>query len=108
MTPLIFAGPPLIWASGDVGVLGDDLEVTGDRGDSFVTIGFVGGGLTGCAVFVVWCCVVGGGPAFWPLVACVFSVLSEALVSLLASGSGSAAFGVTSSDAGARPVSVAF
>jgi hypothetical protein len=61
MTPLIFAGPPLMLATGDVGVFGVGLEMTGDLGAAFVA-SLVGGGLRGCAVFVVCKTVPGGGP----------------------------------------------
>lgn len=61
MTPLIFAGPPLILATGEVGVLGEGLEMIGDLGADLVA-SLVGGGLIGCAVLVVCKVVAGGGP----------------------------------------------
>lgn len=48
-------------ATGDVGVFGEGLEMTGDLGADF-TASLVGGGLTGCAVLVVCNVVAGGGP----------------------------------------------
>lgn len=59
MTPLIFAGPPLILATGEVGVFGEGLEIIGDLGIGLVA-SLVGGGLMGC-VDLVACRVVGGG-----------------------------------------------
>jgi hypothetical protein len=84
------AGPPLICAIGEVGVLGDDFEVTGDRGEGFdfevgavfVTICLVGGAFTGCADFVVCRVVAGGGPGLPPLV-CIFSTIAADFVSSL-------------------------
>lgn len=74
MTPLIFAGPPLICAIGEVGVFGDGLEVRGDLEAGFdfaldaglVTICFTGGNLADCVVFVD-CTLFGAGPDFFPL-----------------------------------------
>ncbi len=78
MTPLILAGPPLILAMGDVGVLGAGFVRVGDLGAGFVVICLVGGALTGRAVSVVRRVVVGGGPG---LLDFIFSTIVAALIS---------------------------
>lgn len=80
MTPLIFAGPPLMLATGDVGVFGEGFETVGDLGAGFVG-SLVGGGLMGCAVFVVCKVVAGGGPVL-PLGFMFFTIVAALLLSV--------------------------
>lgn len=83
ITPLIFAGPPLRFKLGEVGVFGEGFETVGDLGTGLVTICLVGGALTGCAVLDVCSVVADGGPGLPSCAARILLIISELLVEFL-------------------------
>lgn len=108
MTPLIFAGPPLMFNLGDVGVLGDGCVTMGDLGTGLGLICLEGGALMGCAFSVVFNVVVGGGPGLLSFASCILSIIEAAFdLSLGFEGDVREGFCCSWPEASARPRFVA-